>query len=406
MNGALFAGLSGTVAFQERLDVVGNNIANSNTIAYKESRTTFADALYQTLEGGRAGSEAGLGGADPLQIGSGVSLSAVSVNHRQGSLERTGQPLDCAIEGEGMLVLSDGQGQFFTRDGSLMLDDTNTLVSAGNGYRVLGWTATDGVINSSGVPGTLTFDLSTLAPPVASSEAQVAGNLDSTAAVGHAVTSTISIFDSLGEMHEVELTFTNTPTANEWTCDATCGTDTATVTMTFDASGALIGGDTVNLSITHTNGAASPQTVAIDLSAVTSVAQVTSVAVRSQDGRAASALSSVEIADDGFIMGSYADGRTTTLGQLAMASFSNPGGLQRIGANLYAEAPGAGMPSIGAASTGGRGRIVGGSLEMSNVDLTRSFVDMITTQRGFQASTRVIATANEMLDDVVRLIRT
>lgn len=405
MNRALFSGLSGTIAFQERLDVVGNNIANSNTVAYKQSRTTFEDTLYETLESGTAGSESGVGGSNPIQIGSGVSLGTVNVQHTQGSLQRTGQALDCAIEGEGMFVVSDGEANYFTRDGSFALDSNNTLVSSSSGLRVMGWEATDGTVDPTGAPGTLTFDVNGLAPALATEGAVVEGNLDSTASHGDTVSTNISIYDSLGESHQVELTFTKTANVGEWECEAACGTDTATVTMQFDGTGGLTAGGTVTLNVTHTNGATSPQAVEIDLSETTSLAQSHSVAVESQNGCPAASLVSIGMNDDGMIDGQYSDGRTRTLGQIATASFTNPGGLERTGENLYVEAPASGAASIGAAGSGGRGGVVAGSLEMSNVDLTSSFVDMITTQRGFQASTRVISTANEMLDDVVRLIR-
>lgn len=405
MNRALFSGLSGTMAFQERLDVVGNNIANSNTIGYKEGRVTFADALYQTLEGGRSGGEAGIGGTNPLQIGSGVLLSAVSTAHTQGTLERTGQPLDAAIEGPGMFVLSDGQAMCYSRAGAYSLDDTNTLVTTGSGLRVLGWTARDGAVAPTGTPSPLSFDVSALAPPVPTSTVNVAGNLDATAEPGSTVTATVSVFDSLGEAHQVELLFTRGAAVDQWDCQATCGASTATTSLQFDSSGAVIAGGSLTLDVALTNGAATPLTITFDLSDVTNLVQANTVAVRSQDGSPAAALVSVELGDGGYVQGRYSDGRTRVLGLLAMASFPNPGGLERAGDGLYVEAAASGPASIGAPGSGGRGTVVAGSLEMSNVDLTRAFVDMITTQRGFQASTRVIATANEMLDDVVRLIR-
>ncbi|MGD9498097.1 MAG: flagellar hook protein FlgE [Armatimonadota bacterium] len=406
MNRALFAGLSGTIAFQERLDVVGNNIANSNTVAYKEARCTFEDTLYQTLAGGRSGGELGIGGSNPMQIGSGVSLGNVIVQHTQGALERTGQPLDAAIEGEGMFVLSDGQGTWFSRAGAFMLDDTNTLISTGTGYQVLGWMATDGAVDASGPASPLRFPISTLTPPQETSSATVAGNLNATASAGSTVTATISVYDTLGTAHQVELVFTKTANVNEWVCEATCGSSTASTTMTFAGDGSLTAGGTLPLDIALTNGANTPLSVQIELGDVTNLAQAHSVAVRSQNGRPAASLVSVEIADGGYVQGHYSDGRSLTLAQVALAGFTNPGGLRHVGANLYAEDAASGRPLIGPADSGGRGSVVAGSLEVSNVDLTRAFVDMITTQRGFQASTRVIATANELLDDVVRLIRT
>lgn len=404
MNRALFAGLSGTIAFQNRLDVVATNLANATTVGYKEGRVTFLDALYQTLRGGRAGSDVGLGALNPMQIGSGVSMGSIQVQHRQGSLERTGQPLDAAIEGAGMFMLSDGNGVFYTRDGAFVLDNNNTLVGAGTGYKVQGWTGVDGQVNATGSPSDLVFQVSDLWPPQPTGNATVVGNLDATSAAAAEIQSTISVYDSLGEMHQITLTFTKTDT-NEWECEASFGADTATTTLTFDADGKLAGTESVTLDMTLTNGATSPLSVAIALGQVTQLAQSSSVAISSQDGRPPAALVSVHVGDSGLVEGQFSDGRSQTLAQLALANFSNPGGLRRIGSNLYEQASAAGPASVGPADSGGRGRIVAQALEMSNVDLTKSFVDMITTQRGFQASTRVIASANEMLDDVVRLIR-
>ncbi|MCD6362155.1 MAG: flagellar hook-basal body complex protein, partial [Armatimonadetes bacterium] len=217
---------------------------------------------------------------------------------------------------------------------------------------------------------------------------------------------TVSVYDSLSEMHTVTLTFTKTANQSEWQVDVACEGDTGTATITFDAQGQLTGGESVTLNLTPDNGAQSPQSITFSLEDLTCLREPYSVAVQSQDGRPAAALVAVELTDDGYVQGQYSDGRSEVLAQLALASFTNPGGLRRIGSNLYAEAPAAGIGAVGGAGTGGRGRIVAQALEMSNVDLTKAFVDMITTQRGFQASTRVIATANEMLDDVVRLIRT
>ncbi len=404
MNRALFSGLSGTVAFQNRLDVVGNNIANSSTVSYKEGRTTFQDALYQTMRGGRGGSDTGLGGMNPVQIGSGVGLSSVTVQQTQGALETTGQPLDASIEGTGMFVLSSGSGVFYSRDGAFALDDRNTLVHAGTGYRVQGWQAVNGEVTPTGSPSDLSFSVGKLTPAVPTASALVTGNLDAAAVDGDEVQTTVSAYDSLGEVHQVTITFAKTANTGEWTATATSGPDSATTTITFDAQGALAGTESIALDLTLTNGATTPQAVAISLGDMTGLTQASNAAVQSQDGRPPASLMSVEITDNGFLEGQFSDGRSETLGQLAVAGFTNPGGLHRIGSNLYAEAPAAGIAAVGGANTGGRGRVVAQTLEMSNVDLTKAFVDMITTQRGFQASTRVIATANEMLDDVIRLV--
>lgn len=404
MNRALFAGLSGTIAFQNRLDVAGNNLANANTVGYKEGRVTFQDALYQTLQGGRAGSDLGLGGLNPMQIGSGVSLGSIQVRQTQGSLEHTGQPLDAAIEGAGMFVLSDGVGTYYTRDGAFILDNANTLVGASNGYRIQGWMAAEGEVDPSGPTSDLVLQLGELWPPQPTENATVVGNLDATSADGTDIETTISVYDSLGEMHQITVTLTKTGT-NEWEAEASFGADSATSTLSFDANGALTGTESVTLDMTLSNGADSPLSVTIALGQITQLAQTSNVTISSQDGRPAAALVSVQVSENGLLDGQFSDGRTRTLAQLALASFANAGGLRRAGGNLYEEGAASGPAAIGGASTAGRGRIVARALEMSNVDLTKAFVDMITTQRGFQASTRVISAANELLEDVIRLIR-
>lgn len=216
MNRALLAGLSGTIAFQNRLDVVATNLANATTVGYKEGRVTFLDALYQTLRGGRAGWDVDVG--------------------------------------------------------------------AGTSYKVQGWMGVDGQVNATGSASDLVFQLSDLWPPQPTGNATVVGNLDATSAAAAEVQSTISVYDSLSEMHQITVTFTKTGT-NEWECEASFGADTATTTLTFDADGKLTGTESVALDMTLTNGATSPLSVAIALGQVTQLAQSSSVAISSQDGR-------------------------------------------------------------------------------------------------------------------------
>ena len=309
MNRALFAGLSGTIAFQNRLDVVASNLANVTTNGYKQGRVTFQDALYQTLRAGRAGADVGLGGLNPMQIGSGVSLASIQVQHDQGSLQRTGQPLDAAVEGAGMFVLSDGTGIFYTRDGAFALDNNNTLVSASTGYKVQGWMGVGGVVDPSGPTSNLVFELGELWPPTATGNATVVGNLDATAADGTDIETTISVYDSLGEVHQITVTFTKTATVNEWTCEATFGADTESTTLTFDANGGLTGTESVALDMTLTNGATSPLSVAVALGEVTQLSHSSSVAVLSQDGRPTASLISLTTGENGVIEGRFSDGR-------------------------------------------------------------------------------------------------
>lgn len=405
MNRSLYSGLSGTIASQAYIDVLGNNIANANTVGFKEGKVTFQDAFYQTLRGGRAGSESGPGGIDPAQVGSGVAVGQIQVNHTQGSLRYTGSPLDAAIEGGGMFVVQDGAKTLYSRDGSFLLDDTHTLVQAGTGLKVQGWMATDGTVAASGPLTDLVFPIGQVRPGTATSAVTTAGNLDAGLDTGDTQNATVSVYDSLGLMHQVTLTFTKTATANQWTCKAELGATSATGTMVFNgATGALTSGGTLALSAPVTTGATSPLAFDLDLSGLTQLAQTGStVLVQSQDGKPSATIESVSISEGGEVQGSFSDGHLEVLGKVAVAAFGNAGGLLRMGNNLYQPGADSGLVDIGAAGIASRGQIRSRSLENSNVDLTRSFVEIMTAQRAFQASTRVISAANRLLDDVMQL---
>ena len=406
MNRALLAGLSGTLANQTYMDVLGNNIANANTVGFKEGRVTFQDAYYQTIRGGGSGSETGLGGTDPAQIGSGTTVGQIQTLHTQGSMRYSGATLDAAIEGGGMFVLSDGSGgQYYTRDGSFTMDSSHTLIAGSNGMRVLGWKAQNGAVNTDGQPGALTFPIGQVEPGQVTKGVEIGGNLDAGLDTDDTRTTTISVYDSLGMTHAVALTFTKSATANEWGVDASCDGTTVSDTVTFDpADGSIASGNTLAFSLAVTNGAATPLDFSLNLDALTQLNQAGSNPLAlSQDGTPSSTLSSVTILDGGDLQGEYSDGHVAVLGRIAVASFANEGGLIRLGNNLYQEGANTGVVDLGAAGTSGRGQVRAQQLEMSNVDLTRSFVEIMTAQRGFQASTRVIAAANSMLDDVMQL---
>jgi flagellar hook protein FlgE len=406
MNRALISGLSGTLANQAAIDVLANNIANASTIGFKEGRLNFLDAFYQTLSGGRAGSDLGIGGSNPSQVGSGATVGQVQVNHTQGAMQNTGAALDAAIEGPGMFVLGDGvDTTFYTRDGSFILDNNRTLVAGGSGLRVLGWPANNGVVTPSGEPGALTFPIGQMRAGRLTQNAVIGGNLDAGLAEGDTRTTTMSVYDSLGMSHQLTLAFTRSATDGQWAVNASSEGSTATGAVTFDpATGQIATGATLPFSLAVTNGAATPLPLTIDLNSVTQLSQAGSnVVALSQDGTPSSTLSGISLADGGDIQGEYSDGHVEVLGRVALASFANVGGLVHVGNNLYQQGAASGQIDIGSAGTSGRGQIRTRQLEMSNVDLTRSFVEVMTAQRGFQASTRVISAANSMLDDVMQL---
>ncbi len=402
MNRSLYAGLSSTMAQQTKMDVAANNLANVSTIGYKAAYITFKDQFYQTLRGGRPNMD-DQGGVSPIQVGSGVSVGAITVLYSQGALQTTGQPLDAAVQGQGMLVVESPEGTYYTRDGALALDDTSTLVTAATGMRVMGWSAIDGEIDTSGPMGALSFPLQTMRSPQATSSIDMAGNLASSLDVGDTMNALVSVYDSLGNTHDLSFVFEKTADG-EWEVTATCEGVDAVGTLTYDADGKLTAGGTLTLGPVAIPTGAADMTVEIDLSETTQYVTGNDIAATSQDGYGPATLQGVSIADGGLIMGSYSDGRSQQLATLAMATFSNFGGLERIGNNQYKQTAASGIARVGEAGTSGRGQIIGGALEMSNTDLTGAFLEMLVTQRAYQASTRVISTANNLLEEAIRIM--
>lgn len=415
MMRSMYAGVSGLKAHQTRMDVVGNNIANVNTTGYKTSRATFKEMLSQTLSGAKA-AHGNRGGMNPQQVGLGVSLGSIDTDQTQGNLQSTGLGTDLAIEGNGYFVVNNGNQNFYTRAGALTLDENGNLVNASNGYIMQGWEANNsGIVDTNGPRTGIRIPVGDTMQPQASTEAVFTGNLD---AVEYdpdpnweapTWTSTLDVVDSLGNKHTVTLNFEMTGT-NTWSC--TASSDIAAVdetfTITFDNSGNIddiAGGGVDPVDFILNPSGAEQIDLSIDLSSITQAAGENTLDGLYADGYGIGDLDSYSIDNAGVITGSYSNGLTKTIGQIAIANFSNPSGLTRQGDTLYAESQNSGMAQIGAAGTKGRGKISAGTLEMSNVDLSEQFTDMITTQRGFQANSKIITTADQMLQDLVNLKR-
>lgn len=409
MMRSMYAGVSGLKAHQTRMDVIGNNIANVNTTGFKASRVTFKEMLSQTLSGAKAPQD-NRGGMNPQQVGLGVSLGSIDTNHVQGNLQSTGLGTDLAIQGNGYFIVNNGTQNFYTRAGALTLDENGNLVNASNGYIMQGWLANNGIINTNSPLTGIRIPIGDTMAPQASTEAVFAGNLNSADPLPW--TATMDIYDSQGEKHTLTLNFNPTETDNEWTWTASI--DGASLssnqgTITFGGDGKVKvdedNSDTFTFDIDFNNGTDRITGFRLDLSAVTQMAGDNTLDGLYADGYAMGSLESFSIDNGGVITGSYSNGLTKAIGQIAVANFSNAGGLTRVGDTLFAESQNSGIAQIGAAGTAGRGRISAGTLEMSNVDLAEQFTDMITTQRGFQANSRIITTADEMLQDMVNLKR-
>jgi flagellar hook protein FlgE len=425
---SLYTGTTGLETNTQDLSIIGDNIANANTIGFKESRAAFEDQLSQQLLG--AG-----------QVGLGAKLQLSQRIFTQGSLTSTGIATDLALEGPGLFAIKGTHNgvtsTFYTRDGKFQQDKDGYLVNL-EGLRVQGYQA-DSSGNITGTIGDLAIG-GAQANPKASANITLKANLKADSAVLAAAwdpanpTTTsnfstgVTIYDSLGTVHQVSIYFRKTADgAWDWHglvdgADQTGGTagtpsEIASGTLSFDSSGAL-SAITQTSNFNPTKGAVNPQPLTFNFGSPTSatppgsgldgVKQSSSdsaVTFTSQDGYTSGQLSSLKVDTQGNVLGSFTNGQSRNLGQVAVASFSAPDRLERAAGNLLAETAGSGNASFGTAGTGGRGSVSGGALEQSNVDLASEFVRMISAQRGFQANSKTINTADQLLQELIQLKR-
>ncbi|MFC5502353.1 flagellar hook protein FlgE [Lysinimonas soli] len=388
---SLDSGISGLQAHQTMLDVTANNIANVNTTGFKSSSTQFEDTLSQMLHSA-GGSNAEVGSTNPAQVGLGVKVAGIATDFTQGSTNSTGKPTDMMISGDGFFTVKSGGQTMYTRAGSFTFDADGQL-AAPDGSLVQGWTATNGVVPSGNAPlSTITLPSNSVAPAVATTKTTLSGNLPSDAAVGTSVTETEGVYDSTGASRSLNLTFTKT--AAGWDVVGADGTGaTGAASMTF-ANGALVSGGSLTVG-----------GVTVDMSSTTGYAALQTASLSGQDGRASGTLQSYSLSSDGKLVGSYSNGATETIAQIALANFTNPGGLAKAGSSDYTPTIASGPATLGIAGTNGFGTLVGGSLEMSNVDLTQEFSDLIVAQRGFEANARIITTSDQILQDLNQMQR-
>jgi flagellar hook protein FlgE len=404
---SIFTGVSGLRAQQKAVDVIANNIANINTVGYKSGRASFQEALVQTL------GSASESGKNPMQVGLGVSIASIDSLMSQGNLKPTERPTDIAIDGDGFFVLSDGQSICYTRDGTFQLDAQNRLVSAATGKAVCGWTAdpSTGEIDTStaiNMNSTLSMQLGALSIARETSNVRYQANLDASAADGATVDTAFLMYDSLGNDHRVNLTFTKSATDNAWDWEATdeSGNSYGTGSIAFNENGQVTDPDqTLSVTLADPGGASNPIELNLDFSGVTQLAGNTTVQTVEQDGLPLGSLDSFSIDDQGIITGIFSNGMSQKLGQIALATVPNPGGMQRLGNNMYSLSPNSGVATINTPSTGGAGKLASGYLEMSNVDLANEFANLVITQRGFQANSRIITTSDEMMQELLTLKR-
>jgi flagellar hook protein FlgE len=436
---SLYTGASGLQTLGASLQVVGNNIANVNTVGYKSSRVAFADLLSQNLTGSSMGS----------QIGRGVELTGVNTIFSQGAFSNTSRVTDLAISGNGFFVVSDGIGDFYTRDGQFSLDENGNFVNL-QGLAVQGFQF-DSTGTRTGVVGDISLSNMT-APPEMTANVEISANLDAGAqppvggfqmtdpAATSNFSTSITIVDSLGNNHVMSVYFEKTNDATdfppgefvndlswEWhgvfdggdLAGGTAGTPTEVFsgTMTFNPDGSLRTVSQAAGTANFAGGAEAAQLITLNfgtptgltpggpsgLDGTTQFAGPQVVNFQTEDGFRPGQLQAIDIDETGLISGIFSNGRTRAVGQVALANFQNSEGLFKIGGNLYVESLQSGIPTIGEPSTGSLGSIASATLELSNVDITNEFITMITNQRGFQANSRVIVVGDELLQDVVNL---
>lgn len=415
------ASLSGLNANSNALGVVGNNIANANTVGFRSSSITFSDVFANTY--GARLNGAGLS----LQIGDGVQTSSIQTNLAQGTLNESASPLHTAIQGNGFFVVKGSdESMAYTRAGDFVLNNEGYLITP-KGDQVQGYAAVNGTITPGSSLTSLRIPIGQTLPPNPTTNASMKINLNTNANTGDAFHATIQVYDSKGTTRTMDIQFTRLANG---TFDATATLDgvaaqltenggtsgTTPVNFSFDSSGNLVsptqfsiepdqtalGGATlpsVEINLRETNPDGTPGAFNI-----VSYARPSSNSSNNQDGFPPGELSGSSIDPNGVLLAIFTNGQTRPIGQYALATFNSSEGLSRRGDNLFAETLASNQATIGAPGSGGRGLISGGYLEQSNVNITNEFVKLIEAQRGFQANSKVINNLNETFQALLQVV--
>jgi len=403
--------LSGLTAESTALSAIANNLSNQNTTGFKSTTVLFSDLFYQTLGTTGAG--------NPIQVGAGTEVGSMPCLFTQGNVSSTGVPTDVAIQGDGFFAVQDANGVVsYTRAGDF--SELNNYLVTSNGQQVLGYQAVNGVISSGASLGPLQLGAGTISPPTATTNVELTTNLNADANVGDTFSSPpLTVYDSLGAGHPLTFTFTNTG-AGAWNYSITIPAadvgqtgnpvQVGSGSLTFDNNGNLTAPaqDVTGISVKNLADGASNLDFTWQLynsgaGVVTQVASASSVSAMNQNGTNSGTLQDFSIGSDGTITGSFSNGKTQTLGQIALATFANNEGLQLQGNTDYRPTPASGQAVIGIPGTGGRGTVSGSALEASNVDIATQFANLIVAQRGFEADAKAVTTFDQITQDTIAL---
>ncbi|MBU2551707.1 MAG: flagellar hook protein FlgE [Proteobacteria bacterium] len=404
MMNSLFISVTGMSAFTNLINISSNNIANMETAGFKASTASFSEILADSITRVAGGDNSG----------SGVEVQSVSESWTQGSISQADSSTSLAINGWGMFVVEDpGTGlQYFTRDGSFSFDNDGNLVYQ-DSLLVQGY-----ALDENGNPGPLTDISVSYAnhPPQATTSISTTVNLDADAESGDAFQAVVNVYDSLGTEIPLTITCTRSGVDGEWDWAAEIPAEYGSVssggagTLTFDSTGALTSGTDPAIELTLSTGA-STQTISWDLyddagdtnGGMTQYASDSLLSDSSQDGYASGELVSVDIDDSGRVVCTYTTGISTTPFQVAMADFTNYNGLKKTDGNLYIATLDSGQAVFGRAGEGKMGMIEGGSVELSNVDLSTEMARLITSQTAYQACSRAFSVTNEIFQVLVNM---
>jgi flagellar hook protein FlgE len=420
---SFFIPLSGLNADSQAMNTIANNLANMNTTGYKARAAQFAELFYQQI--GSSGS------GNPIQVGAGTQIGAISTDFSDGSSNFTGLSTDVALQGNGFFVVSNGQEQYLTRAGNFSVDANGNLITS-NGLRVMGYPAVDGVVNTNAALAPINIPESQILSPKATGSFSISANLDPTAATASAFPATVNMYDSLGQMHTATVTYTANG-AGSWDYSiALPASDTAapavTGTMTFDKNG--------NLAAIQPTGAAAPSnvgTAAGDVSSIpvafagltngaanltmnwnllgasgtptiSQVAGKSAVSGTTQDGYAPGQYQGFTVGSDGIITVSFSNQQKLNVGQIALGSVANLQGLQAVGDGDYSTTLASGDANVGASGTAGLGTMQNAALEGSNVNISSEFANLIIAQRAFEANSKSVTTFDTITQETIQMI--
>lgn len=407
---SFYSSLSGLSANSGMLGVIGNNLSNLNTVGFKGSSSTFQDLFNASL-----GSNGTSGNGDPMQVGLGTQLGSISQNFGQGSFQSTGNVTDMAVSGQGLFMLQRSDGsQVYSRAGNFSIDRDGYLVNP-NGDQVLGWNRVGNALPTTGIVVPVQINSGTVSPPTATNTVSTTTNLNADAPVGTVFSTPVQVYDSLGADHTILVTYTKTVMSpGTWTIGYSSETGTTVAgpaTAIFSNTGILTtpaADGTITVS-GWPNGAAN-STITWDIwngttASITGFAAPSATTSTAQNGASAGTVRSLVVDQNGIITGNFTNGQTLQLAQIALATFPNMNGLSKEGNNAWAQTLSSGAPNIGAADQGGRGKVMGGQLELSNVDTATEFTQLIVAQRGYQANSRIVTTADTLLQEVLNMVR-